>query len=255
MSEDTKGSGERPIYPMRLQKFLARAGAASRRGSEDLMTAGRVRVNGQVVSELGSKVDPDLDEVTVDGAVVKLADSPRYLVLNKPLDTLTTMDDPQGRRTVREFMPPDVPGLFPVGRLDRMTSGLLLLTTDGEIAHRLMHPSYHVEKRYVAVVEGAVTEREADALREGIELDDGPTKPAQVDVVESTEHDSRVVLVISEGRKRQVRRMFDTIGHPVVALHRSAFGPIDDTCLGVGESRELAESEIAALRDAAGLGG
>ncbi|MEI7814244.1 MAG: pseudouridine synthase, partial [Coriobacteriia bacterium] len=153
---------------MRLQKFLARAGVASRRGSEDLMTAGRVRVNGVVMTELGTKVDPTVDKVTVDHKPVCLAEQPVYLVLNKPAGVVTTMSDPQGRTTVAALVPVrEYPGLFPVGRLDYETTGLLLFTTDGEIAHRLLHPSRHVEKIYRALVDGRATEPELDRLREG----------------------------------------------------------------------------------------
>ncbi len=240
------------LVPMRLQKFLARAGVASRRGSEDLMTAGRVRVNGEVVTELGAKVDPASDTLTVDGKEVRLSDSPTYLLLNKPAGRLTTMDDPQGRPTVAELMPNDVPGLFPVGRLDMDTTGALLLTTDGELAHRLMHPSFHVSKTYMVEVEGALSESEADLLRKGIVLDDGPTKPAEVEVLEVASGRSRIRIVISEGRKRQVKRMFDAIGHPVLTLHRAAFGPVEIGDLPTGEVRPLNEDEISALHEEAG---
>ena len=166
---------ESRIVPMRLQKFLARAGAASRRGSENLMTAGRVTVNGEVVTELGSKVDPLVDEVAVDGAVVRLADGPVTIMLHKPAGFVTTMSDPQGRPTVAELVPTErYPGLFPIGRLDFDTTGLLLFSTDGELGNGLLHPKHHVTKRYLACVEGRPTERDLEFLRRGIELDDGP---------------------------------------------------------------------------------
>jgi len=232
---------------MRLQKFLARAGVASRRGSEDLITAGRVSVNGEVVTALGAKVDPLKDTVTVDGREVRLGEGAVYLLLHKPADTVTTMSDPQGRRTIREFMPPDAPGLFPVGRLDRDTTGAILLTTDGELAHRLMHPRYHVPKRYRARVAGCVTERELAPLRQGMTLDDGPTKPAEARILRAQDAGSDVELVISEGRKRQVKRMLEAIGHPVEILHREAFGPLELGALAPGEWRELTAEEVAAL--------
>uniref|UniRef100_UPI0022E1E4E4 pseudouridine synthase n=1 Tax=Eggerthella sinensis TaxID=242230 RepID=UPI0022E1E4E4 len=154
-------SADELVVPMRLQKFLARAGAASRRGSENLMTAGRVTVNGDVVTELGSKVDPLVDEVAVDGAVVRLADGPITLMLHKPAGFVTTMSDPQGRPTVAELVPTErYPGLFPIGRLDYDTTGLLLFSTDGELGNGLLHPKHHVTKRYLACVEGTPTERE-----------------------------------------------------------------------------------------------
>ena len=271
------------VVPMRLQKFLARAGAASRRGSENLMTAGRVTVNGRVVTELGSKVDPLVDEVAVDGAVVRLADGPVTLMLHKPAGYVTTMSDPQGRPTVAELVPVAAhPGLFPVGRLDADTTGLLLFSTDGELANGLLHPKRHVAKRYLACVEGCPTEGELDRLRRGIMLDDGPAQPADVRVLDGGEaraagrvlavppavppRSSReyadvlrgrasarsyVRICLREGRKRQVKRMLGAIGHPVVALHRDSFGPLALGNLPRGEWRELSAEEVAALHAAA----
>ncbi|HIY84449.1 MAG TPA: rRNA pseudouridine synthase [Candidatus Rubneribacter avistercoris] len=271
------------VVPMRLQKFLARAGAASRRGSENLMTAGRVTVNGRVVTELGSKVDPLVDEVAVDGAVVRLADGPVTLMLHKPAGYVTTMSDPQGRPTVAELVPVAAhPGLFPVGRLDADTTGLLLFSTDGELGNGLLHPKRHVAKRYLACVEGCPTEGELDRLRRGIMLDDGPAQPADVRVLDGGEartagrvlavppavppRSSReyadvlrgrasarsyVRICLREGRKRQVKRMLGAIGHPVVALHRDSFGPLALGELPRGEWRELSAEEVAALHAAA----
>lgn len=244
---DTSASGgSERLVPMRLQKFLARAGAASRRGAEDLMTAGRVAVNGVVCTELGTKVDPAIDIVTVDGNEVRLEDGPIYVVLNKPAGYVTTMDDPQGRPTVRELVPP-VPGLFPVGRLDRDTTGLLLFTTDGELSHTLLHPRYHVRKTYRVRADGRVTEPELDRLRAGIVLDDGPCRPAEVRLIEAGET-SQVEITISEGRKRQVKRMFGAISHPVLELERTSFGPLLLGGLERGATRELSAPEVAALR-------
>ena len=242
------------VVPLRLQKFLARAGVASRRGSEDLMTAGRVTVNGVVVTELGSRVDPAVDEVAVDGVVVTLADAPVYAVLNKPAGYVTTMQDPQGRPTVAELIEGLGPGVFPVGRLDRDTTGVLLVTSDGALAHRLMHPRFHVEKVYEALVEGAVEDAALEPVRRGMELDDGPTKPAQARLLGREGANTRVELRISEGRKRQVKRMLAAIGHPVLRLHRSAFGPVVLGELAQGETRPLSAEEIAALHEAAGDG-
>ena len=248
-----------PPFPMRLQKFLARAGVASRRGSETLITAGRVCVNGVCVTELGSKVDPKVDEVTVDGNPVTLADEHTYLMLNKPAGYLTTMDDPRGRPCVAELVPTrEHPGLFPVGRLDKDTTGLLLFTTDGEVAQALLHPRHHATKTYVALVEGEVTERELDRLRAGITLDDGPCQPARARLVEGAgdpklerrgkSKRSVVELTIAEGRKHQVKRMLGAIGHPVVRLHRESFGPLVLTGVRSGEWRELSEREVGAIR-------
>lgn len=240
-------------YPMRLQRFLARAGVASRRGSEDLMTAGRVTVNGRVVSELGAKVDPASDEVAVDGRRVELSDRPVYLALNKPAGYVTTMSDPHARATVADLVPvAEHPGLFPIGRLDQDTTGLLLFTTDGDLGFRLLHPKYHVAKTYRVVADGRVSEVAAGRLRAGVQLDDGPTAPADVRILETRET-SQVEITISEGRKRQVRRMFSAVGHPVLELHRTSFGPVRVAELGAGEVRELTDAEVTALKQAAAL--
>ncbi|TLM97438.1 MAG: rRNA pseudouridine synthase, partial [Actinobacteria bacterium] len=221
------GSDEVRVVPMRLQKFLARAGAASRRGSEDLMTAGRVQVNGVTVTELGAKVDPAVDRVTVDGIAVALADSAVYFALHKPRGVVTTMSDPQGRPTVASLVPlAENPGLFPVGRLDADTTGLLLFTTDGELSHRLLHPRWKVPKTYRAIVDGTPEPADVNVLREGVALDDGMTAPAQVRKVELRDTTTLMEITITEGRKRQVRRMFSAVGHPVIELERVSFGPL-----------------------------
>jgi 23S rRNA pseudouridine2605 synthase len=246
--------GER-VVPMRLQKFLARAGAASRRGSEDLMTAGRVTVNGVVVTELGSKVDPLTDEVAVDGRAIRLADGCAYFALNKPRGYMTTMSDPEGRPTVAELFPKDAPaGLFPVGRLDFDTEGLLLLTTDGDLAQVLLHPKHHVVKAYIATVEGVPSPATLARLRKGVELDDGMTAPAGAVLVSRTGEASHqtgravVELRIREGRKRQVRRMLSAVGHPVIRLQRVSFGPIALGELAPGDVRPLTQDEVEALK-------
>lgn len=244
------------VVPLRLQKFLARAGVASRRGSEDLMTAGRVCVNGEVTTSLGTKVNPLEDVVTVDGSVVEYAAGPVYLALNKPVGYVTTMRDPEGRPTVAQLVPTeDFPGLFPVGRLDFDTSGLLLFTTDGELSHRLLHPKWKVPKTYVAVVDGHPGQIAVKQLRTGVQLDDGLTAPAQVRILERRDGAALVEIVICEGRKRQVRRMFSAVSHPVNVLHRTRFGPVDLGLLGSSAWRHLNADEVAALRDAVGAGG
>lgn len=245
----TSKSAER-LVPMRLQRFLARAGVASRRGSEDLMTAGRVRVNGEVASELGTKVDPARDEVTVDGRPVRLADGATHLMLNKPAGYLTTMRDPRGRPCVASLVPVrEHPGLFPVGRLDLDTTGLLLFTTDGDLAQNLLHPSKHVWKTYVATVDGIVDDTELDPLRQGIELDDGPCQPARCRILETRPGpgESVVEVIIREGRKNQVKRMLGRIRHPVRALRRTRFGPLDLADLAPGRWRALTAEEISLL--------
>jgi len=250
-------TGDERIVPMRLQKFLARAGAASRRGSEDLMTAQRVTVNGVIVTELGSKVDPLVDEVAVDGKVVRLEQGCAYFALNKPRGYMTTMSDPEGRPTVAELFPKDAPaGLFPVGRLDFDTEGLLLLTTDGDLAQVLLHPRHHVTKVYLATVKGVPSTATLAQLRKGVELDDGMTAPAGAALVTKTGEASReagrsvVELRIREGRKRQVRRMLGAVGHPVVRLARVSFGPVALGELAAGAVRALTQDEVEALKAA-----
>ena len=270
-------STDNTVYPMRLQKFLARAGVASRRGSENLMTAGRVSVNGQVVRELGSKVDPTSDVVTVDGREVLWGSSPVYLILHKPAGYLTSMSDPFDRHCVSELVEDaQAPGLFPVGRLDYDTTGLLLFTTDGEAGHALLHPSQHVYKHYIALVEGTVTDADLEPLRTGIQLEDGPCAPAEAqvyapedipasffasqssDAQENAELSQRASLVaqqgttvcgvrIHEGRKHQVKRMFEAIGHEVLSLHRDSFGPLSVEGIQPGRWRELSAEELEEL--------
>ena len=241
------------VYPMRLQKYLARAGIASRRGSENLMTAGRVKVNGEVVTELGSKVDPLSDTVEVDGVVVKWGSESVSLILNKPAGFVTTMNDPQGRPCVAELVPTkEHPGLYPVGRLDRATRGLLLFTTDGELGHGLLHPSHHVHKTYLARVSGVPTDAEIDLLACGIELDDGLTAPAEVSLEESDGETSLLSITIHEGRYRQVRRMCGAIRHECLELQRISFGPLTLENVNEGQWRYLTEKENEALRYAVG---
>lgn len=233
----------------RLQKFLAAAGVASRRHAEVLIRQRRVTVNG-VVAELGQRVQPD-DDVRVNGVRVG-PQAPRYVMLNKPTGVVTTAHDPQGRPTVVELVPSDV-RLYPVGRLDVDTSGLLLLTNDGDLAHRLMHPSFGVTKRYQAMVSGQVSPTTARSLADGIELDDGPTAPASAKIVQASAQRSLVELTIHEGRNRQVRRMFDAVGHPVMQLARTAYGPLTLGTLASGASRDLDAAEIRRLQKAAGM--
>ena len=250
---DSPPNANEPVertVPMRLQKFLARAGVASRRGSEDLMTAGRVCVNGAAVTELGAKVDPARDVVTVDGVEVRPAAGPVYLAFHKPAGVMTTMRDPEGRDTVASYVPTEqYPGLFPVGRLDFNSTGLLLFTTDGELSHRLLHPRWKVPKSYRALVDGAPDVSDAKQLRSGIELDDGMTAPALVRTVKHDGLRTLMEITISEGRKRQVRRMFSAVGHPVLELSRTSFGPVELGSLESGTWRHLTAEEVAALRE------
>jgi len=234
----SSGEGER------LQKVLARVGIGSRRVCEDLIAEGRVLVDGEM-AVLGRRVDPETALIEVDGAPVGVRPDLVHYVLNKPAGVVTTADDPQGRPTVVGLVP-DEPRVFPVGRLDVDTEGLLLLTNDGELAHRLAHPSYGVEKEYVAEVEGLPTRAVLRRLREGVELDDGPTAPARATLVDP----SVVRLTIHEGRNRQVRRMCEAVGHSVVRLVRTRIGPLADRSLAPGAWRELTGAEVRSLQRA-----
>ncbi|MDI6871305.1 MAG: pseudouridine synthase [Bacillota bacterium] len=233
-----------------MQKVLAQAGVASRRAAEELIRAGRVSVNGQIVTELGVKVDPERDEVAVDGRKLRRRAELVYVMLNKPAGVLTTARDPQGRPTVLQLVAGTGVRLFPVGRLDADTEGLLLLTNDGDLAHRLLHPRYHVPKTYVAEVEGAIPAAALARLAEGVSLEDGCTAPAEVRLVRRSRRRSIVELTIREGRKRQVKRMLAAVGHPVRSLRRVAFGPLALDGLPVGAWRPLAPGEVTALRQA-----
>ena len=243
-------------YPMRLQKFLARSGVASRRRSEDLITAGRVKVNGKVRCDLGCKVDPACDEVKVDGKVVTLFDGCAYIMLNKPAGYITTMSDPQGRPCVADLVPVDrYPGLYPLGRLDMDTTGLLLFTTDGDMGPALLHPKHHVDKTYRVKVKGRLRERDLTPLRAGgLKLPEGyECAAARVSIDTAGTEFSRASITIHEGRKRQVKHMFSAIGHPVLELHRDIFGPISLGDLAEGSWRELTADELASLKDVTGL--
>ena len=224
--------------------MLARVGIGSRRVCEDLIGEGRVRVDGEM-AVLGRRVDPETALIEVDGAPVGVRPDLVHYVLNKPAGVVTTADDPQGRPTVVGLVPNE-PRVFPVGRLDVDTEGLLLLTNDGELAHRLTHPSYGVEKEYVAEVEGLPTRAVLRRLREGVELDDGPTAPARATLVDP----SVVRLTIHEGRNRQVRRMCEAVGHSVVRLVRTRIGPLADRSLAPGAWRELTGDEVRSLQRA-----
>ena len=232
------------------------------------MTEGRVRVNGVVVSELGSKVDPERDQVTVDGRPVRLEAGSVCLMLNKPAGYVTTMSDPQGRPTVAELVPTrEHPGLFPVGRLDLDTTGLLLFTTDGDLGQALLHPSRHVEKHYVALVSGTPDEGDLARLRRGIMLEDGPAAPAGAELIGRNdplfsvvapsgagrtgggEPNAVVGLTIHEGRKHQVKKMMLAVGHRVLALHRDAFGPLVLSGVEPGAWRELTARELESLSE------
>ncbi len=228
----------------RLQKVLARVGIGSRRVCEDLIAEGRVTVDGEV-AVLGRRVDVEMALIELDGAPIGVRPDLVHYLLNKPAGVVTTADDPQGRPTVVGLVPAE-PRVFPVGRLDVDTEGLLLLTNDGELAHRLTHPSFGVEKEYVAELEGSPSRAALRRLREGVELDDGTTAPARAALLEP----SVVRLTVHEGRNRQVRRMCDAVGHPVVRLIRTRIGPLADRSLAPGAWRELTGDEVRSLQRA-----
>ncbi len=229
--------------PQRLQKVLAAVGYGSRRACEELIEQGRVTVDGEVAA-LGRRVDPDVARVEVDGVPVSVRPGLVYYLLNKPRGVVVTASDPQGRPTVLDLLPGE-PRVFPVGRLDADTEGLLLLTNDGDLAHRLAHPSFGVEKEYLAEVERVPTPGQLRRLRTGVSLEDGMTAPAKVALVPPR----AIRLAIHEGRKRQVRRMCLAVGHPVVRLVRVRIGPLADRGLAPGEWRELTSDEVRALQE------
>lgn len=236
----------------RLQKVLARAGIASRRKCEELIAAGRVKVNGEIISTLGSKVDPERDFIEVDGKPIALPRKHTYLILNKPVGYVCTAHDPQGRPTIMDLIPLNR-RLYPVGRLDMDSEGLVLLTDDGDLTQRLTHPSQEHEKEYLVLVEGHPESHNLQRLREGVALDDGFTWPADVTVLGQEPEGTWLRFIIHEGRKRQLRRMCQAVGHPVRRLIRVRIGPLRLGELPVGQYRPLTEEECALLRKAAGL--
>jgi 23S rRNA pseudouridine2605 synthase len=239
---------------VRLHKLLARSGVASRRKCEELMLEGEVTVDGEVVTRLGTKVDPLTAVIRVSGQRLPPVSPHVYLVLYKPTGVVSTMSDPQGRPTISDLVADRPERLFHVGRLDTDTAGLLLLTNDGEFAQRMAHPSYEVDKTYVAEVDGRVSKTTVEQLLAGVELDDGPVTVSTARVVGQGVQDRSIIeLVIHEGRNRIVRRLLDHLGHPVRKLTRIAIGPVQLTGLKAGELRDLTNDELGALLDAAKL--
>jgi 23S rRNA pseudouridine2605 synthase len=241
---------------VRLHKLLARSGVASRRKCEELMLAGEVTVDGEAVTRLGTKIDPTTAVIRVSGRRLPPMSPNVYLALNKPVGVTSTMSDPHAERTLSDLVADRPERLFHVGRLDTDTSGLLLLTNDGEFAQRMAHPSYEVDKTYVAAVAGVVYPSTVKQLLAGVTLDDGPVTVSSVKLVGgrgSARDGSILELVIHEGRNRIVRRLLDHVGHPVTQLTRTAIGPVTLGRLGVGELRELSNDELGALLDAASL--
>jgi pseudouridine synthase len=230
----------------RLQKVMARAGVASRRKSEELILQGRVTVNGQVVTKLGTKVDPARDEIRVDGQYIEGTASHTYIMVNKPRGILSTMEDPRGRKGLEDVV--EVPArVYPVGRLDATSEGLILLTDDGELANLLTHPRYKHDKEYHVLVNGRPSDKTLDAWRRGVLLDDKTTAPAQVDILRADKNDTLLHIVMHEGRKRQIRRVASLLGHPVRELKRVRLGPLQLGTLGGGQWRYLTPREIQQL--------
>ena len=241
------------VEGVRLQKVLANAGVASRRVAEELIVQGRVRVNGEVVTELGSRIDPESDLVDVDGTAIQLDQSKRYVILNKPTGVVSSMKDERGRPDLRRFTQEWPERLYNVGRLDAETSGLLVLTNDGDLAHVLAHPSFGVTKVYIAKVEGRVTPQTIGKLTRGIDLEDGPIAADKARLLSASagsgrgREESLVELTLHSGKNRIVRRMMAAVGHPVVELVRRQFGPLHLGTLPAGRARELTTVERGAL--------
>lgn len=233
---------------MRLQKFLSRAGIASRRAAEILIRSGRVSVNRRAVSEMGTTVAPSRDAVKVDGRLVRLPETHRYFILNKPREVVSTLADPQGRATVRDFLPAPASGLFPVGRLDWDAEGLLIFTDDGDLAHRLAHPRHRVERTYHVKVRGEIGEKALRRLRSGLRLEDGRAQAEEVRQLRTARTNSWISLTLREGRHHEVKRLCLAVGHPVQKLRRVSHAGQKLGTLQPGECRSLTTSEVARLR-------
>ncbi|MFV9510727.1 pseudouridine synthase [Tepidibacillus sp. LV47] len=237
----------------RLQKVIAEAGISSRRKAEQLIINGQVMVNGKIVTTLGVKVDPDRDQIIVNGKKIKSHPKKVVVLLNKPKKVITSMKDPQGRKTVVDLIHISE-RIYPVGRLDYDTEGLLLLTNDGELANRLMHPRYELDKTYEAIVDGNPKEFELERLRKGIQLEDGLTSPAKVEKITiNKKNQAKIKITIHEGRNRQVRRMFQAIGYSVIHLKRVQYGFLTLKGVSVGQYRFLNEEEICRLKQLVSL--
>jgi 23S rRNA pseudouridine2605 synthase len=233
---------------VRLQKLIAGTGLASRRKAEEMIAAGRVMVNGKTVTEFGTKVDPSRDHVKVDGKHLSAAQPFVYLMLNKPKNVVSTLDDPGGRTTIKDYLRGVSVRVFPVGRLDFDSEGLMLVTNNGDLAQAMLHPRYHVPKTYLIKVKGVLTDEDIRSLERGVRLEDGMTSPAQVRKVRKVEANSWLEITIREGRKHQVKRMLESVGHPVIKLLRIRMGPLSLGDLQPGEFRFLTDREANALR-------
>ncbi|MBR6816451.1 MAG: rRNA pseudouridine synthase [Clostridia bacterium] len=233
---------------MRIAKFMAAAGVASRRKSEELIKKGVVRVNGRFVYDPATNVNPEIDEIYVSGRKIRIPDEKIYIMLNKPVGCVSTCHDDKGRRTVLDYVKGIDQRIYPIGRLDFTTEGLLLLTNDGELANKLMHPSHEVTKRYYVVVDSYVSQDEITQLERGVVIEGGKTAPARIKVMNATPERTELTIIIHEGRNRQVRRMFETVGKNVVFLKRISVGDINLGPLKKGKYRMLTNEEVAYLK-------
>ncbi len=233
---------------IRIQKVIADAGISSRRAAEQLLLQGRIIVNGQVVSELGTKVDPDRDHIRVDGKLIPNSQPKVYMMLHKPQGCVSTLHDPEGRKTIKDFFRTSSLRLYPVGRLDFNTEGLILLTNDGDFAARLLHPRFHVPRTYVAKISGTLTDQSIAQLKNGVMLDGEMTAPCRINKLKKLATNSWLEITLYEGRKRQIRRMMETVGCSVIRLKRIGFGSLRIGTLAPGQSRPLEHEELTQLR-------
>ena len=235
---------------MRLQKYLSRAGVASRREAEKIILSGRVAIDGKIVSTLGVSVDEQVSKVTLDGELVNLIEEKIVLKMHKPKAVVTTMKEQFGRKCVGDFVDKEFKGIFPVGRLDYDTSGLLLLTNDGDLGAKLMHPSSNIDKTYVARIRGKISQEKLDVLRSGVKLEDFVTSPAKVDLIDSNNDASIVEITIHEGKNRQIRRMFEEVGHKVIDLRRTRYAHLTLDGMKIGEIDKLDPVDVEKLKNA-----
>lgn len=233
---------------MRLQKYMALCGVASRRKSEEIIGEGRVKVNNVIITELGTIIDPSKDKVLVDDKRIKLESNMVYIMLNKPIGYVSSLSDEKGRKVVTDLIEGVKERIYPVGRLDADTTGLILLTNDGELAFKLTHPSKRVDKKYIAIVEGVPNKKELELLRNGVFIDGKKTSPAEVKVAKRFDEDSILDIIIHEGRNRQVKKMCEAVNHPVKKLKRVSIGEIELGGLNIGNWRFLNDEEVKYLK-------
>ena len=229
---------------MRLNKFMALAGIASRRNCDEIIKQGRVRVNARLVKKLGTQIDPNKDLVSVDNKPIRIKNEFVYYMLNKPLGVVTTVKDPLGRRTVLDCVPKTKKRIYPIGRLDYHTTGLILLTNDGNLAQKLIHPSFEFDKVYLATINGSLTDKQVQMLRDGVDIGECVTRPAVVEIEKQQIGQTTYKIIIHEGKNRQIRRMFEAVGSKVIQLKRIAIGEIKLGDLPIGHFRDLTDEEI-----------